>query len=299
MDYSVLIGRKVISRGFKGFGLGVIVAIENGKISVDFSGNIKDFPLESFFDGSVVCRFECDEDTRALIQAAIDEIKAVKAAVEAVKKAAEEAAEKERKEDAERRAREEAERLEREKCEKKEPRNQPIHPYIEERRSNGKHAIFLVCQNNNFVVESANGFIWAPTHIDKGESEKASHAEMDFVKKGDIIFHHFANHIYAVSVARTDCALQAAVAGHPNAGKVGRYVELSYHILATPAETSSLKAEKAAYGSMTYGPFDVNGNNKQGFYLSELHDQLATIFIDAAIAANPKDATLLTLKNHI
>ena len=122
---------------------------------------------------------------------------------------------------------------------------------------------------------------------------------MDLVQKGDIIFHHFANHIYAISVARDNCTLQAAVTGHPNAGEVGRYVELSYHILATPADTSSLKAEKATYGSMTYGPFTVHGNNKQGFYLSELHEQLATIFIDAAIAANPSDATLLTLKNNI
>ena len=129
---------------------------------------------------------------------------------------------------------------------KKEKRNRPIHPYIDERRSNEKHAIFLVCQNNNFQIESNNGFIWAPTHIDKGESEVASHAEMDLVKTGDIIFHHFANHIYAISVARTDCISKAAVAGHPDAGKIGRYVELSYHILKNPADTSGLKVEKAA-----------------------------------------------------
>ena len=94
MDYSVLIGRKVISRGFKGFGSGVIVAIENGKISVDFSGHVKDFALESFFTGSVICRFECDEDTRALIQAAIEEIEAAQAEAKAAKTAADEAAKK-------------------------------------------------------------------------------------------------------------------------------------------------------------------------------------------------------------
>ena len=89
------------------------------------------------------------------------------------------------------------------------------------------------------------------------------------------------------------------MAGHPAAGIIGRYVELSYHILDNPASTSEFKAEKAAHDSMKYGPFDVNGNNKQGFYLFELHEQLATIFIDAAIAANPTDITLLTLKNNI
>jgi hypothetical protein len=292
MDFKVLIGCKVVH---KSLGAGVIVDVNGTYVAIDFNGVIKKFLIETldqFF------RFD-DEDTRALIQTAIEEIKAEKAAAEAARKAAEEAAEKARREEAERLAREEAERLEREKRDKKETRNQPIHPYIEERRSNGKHAIFLVCQNNNFQVESANGFIWAPTHIDKGEGEVASHAEMDLVKKGDIIFHHFANHIYAISIAKHDCTLQAAVAGHPKAGEVGRYVDLSYHILDTPADTSTLKAEKAKYGSMTYGPFEVTGNNKQGFYLSELHEQLATIFIDAAIAANPTDTTLLTIKNNI
>ena len=292
MDFKVLIGRKVVN---KVLGTGFIVGVDNANVAIDFNGTIKNFQLETldkFFS------FE-DEGTRKLIQDVISEIKAAKAAAEAAKKAAEEAAEKARQEEAERLAREEAERLEQEKREKKEKRNRPIHPYIDERRNNGKHAIFLVCQNNNFAIESANGFIWAPTHTDKGEGEVASHAEMDLVKKGDIIFHHFANHIYAISVARDDCTLQAAVAGHPNAGEVGRYVDLSYHILANPASTRAFKAEKAMYGSMKYAPFTKRGENKQGFYLSELGEQLATIFIDAAIAANPTDITLLTLKNNI
>ena len=292
MDFKVLIGRKVVN---KVLGTGFIVGVDNANVAIDFNGTIKNFQLETlnkFFS------FE-DEGTRELIQDVISEIKAAKAAAEEAKKAAKEAAEKARQEEAERLAREEAERLEQEKREKKETRNRPIHPYIDERRNNGKHAIFLVCQNNNFAIESANGFIWAPTHIDKGEGEVASHAEMDFVQKGDIIFHHFANHIYAISVARDDCTLQAAVAGHPNAGEVGRYVDLSYHILANPASTRAFKAEKAMYGSMKYAPFTKRGENKQGFYLSELGEQLATIFIDAAIAANPTDITLLTLKNNI
>lgn len=292
MDFKVLIGCKVVH---KSLGAGVIVDVNGTCVAIDFNEVIKKFLIETldqFF------RFD-DEETRALIQAAIEEIKAEKAAAESARKVAEEAAEKARREEAERLAREEAERLEREQRDKKETRNQPIHPYIEERRNSGKHAIFLVCQNNNFQVESANGFIWAHTHIDKGEGEVASHAEMDLVKKGDIIFHHFANHIYAISVAKDDCTLQAAVAGHPAAGIVGRYVELSYHILDNPANTGAFKAEKALYGSMKYGPFTKHGDNKQGFYLSELHDQLATIFIDAAIAANPTDATLVTFKSHI
>ena len=288
MDVNTLIGRKVTH---KAFGDGIIVDIDNVYVSVDINGNIKKFQIEAL---EQYFSFD-DEGTRELVQKVLDEIKAAKSADEAANRAAEKA----RQEEADRLARQEAEILAQEKREKKETRNQPIHPYIDERRISGKHAIFLVCQNNNFQVESDAGFMWAPTHVNKGEREVASHAEMDLVKKGDIIFHHFANHIYAISVARTDCTLQAAVAGHPNAGEVGRYVELSYHFLATPSDTSGLREEKAKYGSVRYGPFTRDGYNKQGFYLSELHEKLATIFIDIAIADNPADATLVTLKSHI
>ena len=121
MDFKVLIGCNVVH---KSFGAGVIVDVNGTYVAIDFNGIIKKFLIETldqFF------RFD-DEDTRALIQTAIEEIKAEKAAAEAVRKAAEEAAEKARREEAERLAREEAERLEREKRDKKETQNQPIHP---------------------------------------------------------------------------------------------------------------------------------------------------------------------------
>lgn len=87
--------------------------------------------------------------------------------------------------------------------------------------------------------------------------------------------------------------------GHPNCGEVGRYAELSYHFLSNPADTSGLKAEKIAYGSMKYGPFEKTGKNKEGFYLSELADKLALAFIDAAIASNPADVVLRDFKKEI
>ena len=119
------------------------------------------------------------------------------------------------------------------------------------------------------------------------------------MKVGDIIIHHFANRVWAISVAKKDREFKAPVLGHPCAGIVGRYVELSYHILDNPADTSGLKAEKIAYGSMKYGPFEKTGKNKEGFYLSEVADELATAFIDAAIASNPGDAVLADIKKEI
>ena len=262
MNYKVLIGCKCVH---KKFGEGVIINTDGERVTVDFNGVIKLFSLELmdqffYFD---------DEETGKLVLEIIKEIKEKKVAMDAERKAAEKAAERSRAEEAERLAREEG-RLKKEKRNKEKTKIQPIHPYIDGRRNNGKHAVFLVCQNNNFHIESKKGFIWAPTHINKGQKEVASHAELEMVKKGDIIFHHFANHIYAIGVAKADCTFRAAGTGHPNAGEVGRYVDLDYHILDNPASTSAFKAEKAMYGSIKYGPFTKRGENKQGFYLSEL-----------------------------
>lgn len=282
-----LIGRKI---EHKTLGVGTIVDIDGVYVTIDFNSDVKKFQVEAL--GKF---FNCyDEDTNKLVQEMLLEIESEKMA----KKAAEEALEKARKEEAERKAREEAERLASEKKEKNKKKSQPIHPYIDERRSNGKHAIFLVCQKENYEIESNGGYIWAPDK-QPGKTDPSSWAELELVRKGDIIVHHFANKIWAISVAKNDYERKAATTGHPNEGIVGRYVELSYHFLENPADTSDLKAEKIAYGSMKYGPFEVTGKNKEGFYLSELADAIAKVFIDAAIAANPSDVELLTFKNNI
>ena len=89
MDYSALIGRKVFQGGFKGNGEGTIVFVEGEIISVDFGGVVKKFSMEIFIKS---LKFDNDE-TRELMEQAIDEAKAAKAAAEAAKKAAKEAAE--------------------------------------------------------------------------------------------------------------------------------------------------------------------------------------------------------------
>ncbi len=279
MDIKVLMGHKVIHNLF---GVGEIVEVVNSNLfSVDFNGIKKQFEFESlgkFF------RFE-DDETSKLVHDLIEEAKA-EAAAEEAKKAEDK-----------RRAAAEAERKA-DKKKKKDKSNEEIPTYIQKRRGNGKHAIFLVCQTkNNFQIESANGIIWAQPHK---RGERRGNKAMDIVQKGDIIFHHIDKTLFAISVAKTDFMKdKAAVEGHINAGEKGRCVELSYHILETPVSTKDMKADKAKYGTGEYGAFDRNGNNKQGVYISGLGEQLAQIFIDAAIKENPNDAMLLTIKSEI
>lgn len=281
---NTVIGKKVTHKSAT-LGDGTIIAIKKDYITVDFGHKVSTFLIETF---DQFFSFD-DEQTREIIMSEISAIKTAKAAAESAKKAAEEATKK---------AAEEAAQKAAAQANSKE-KKPIIHPYIDQRRSNGKHVIFLVCQNGTYEIESKNGFIWAPTHTDKGETDFASHAQLDQVKTGDIIIHHFANRVWAISVAKKDCELKEPVPNHPGAGIVGRYVELSCHILDNPADTSGLKEEKITYGSMKYGPFEKTGKNKEGFYLSEVADELAKVFIDAAIAANPEDAVLVDFKKEI
>lgn len=90
MDYKNLIGRKVLHKAViasKSFGEGVIDAVEGEKIVVDFNGEKKGFGIDDFCNHF---RF-IDDETKELIQQAIDEIKDDRAKVEAARKAAEEA----------------------------------------------------------------------------------------------------------------------------------------------------------------------------------------------------------------
>lgn len=82
MDFNALIGRKVIQGGFRGNGEGTIVAVDGDIISIDFNGVVKKFSLEILIKSLT---FDNDE-TRELMEQAIDEAKAEKAAVEAAKK---------------------------------------------------------------------------------------------------------------------------------------------------------------------------------------------------------------------
>lgn len=279
--------------------IGTIVSVGD-HIVVDFGTRKATFVGDAFIKGFL--RF-LDEEAQKEVDAEIARLAEEKAKKEERDRVAAEEARKRATELAAKRAAEErakkAEAEERAKNKNKGKKSGPIHPHIDERRGAGKHVIFMVCQNDNYDVESRDGYIWAPDHKMRGDTDLASHAEMDMVKAGDIIIHHFGNRIYAISVAKKDCERKAATLGHPNCGEVGRYAELSYHFLSNPADTSVLKAEKIAYGSMKYGPFEKTGKNKEGFYLSELADKLALAFIDAAIAANPSDVALLDFKKEI
>ena len=288
MELKDKIGQKV---RMKTGAVGTIVGIDS-HIRVDFDGATKEFQLDAFDKGYLVF---LDES----LQSGVDE--ANEAARIAAEKAEAERLERERigleerkKRWAEEAAKKAAQKQKRHARMNSGKKSGKPHPYIDARRAAGKKCFFMVCQNQNYGIESDGGYIWAPKQ-EPDHMDHASWAELDLVKEGDIIFHHFDNTIFAVSVAKSDRVFQAPSDGR----REGRLVPLSYHFLSCPASTEPLRMQKASLGQIKYAPFDKNGKNKQGFYLSELPDDLALAFIDVAIAANPGDADLLEYKKEI
>jgi len=168
------------------------------------------------------------------------------------------------------------------------------HDCLKYRRKEGKPGIFLVCQSNYFDNEIEHGYIYAPKHLK--DSEVASHVELELVKKGDIIIHHYNNTVYAISTATSDCVNEE----RPDIkSEKGRLVWVDCHLLEKQASTYDLKDKKILYGSYKFGPFDVNGKNKEGFYLSELSENLAKIFLEEAISVNGSDDILKEYYNKI
>lgn len=88
MDVNELIGRVVIHGGFKAYGEGTIVALDGEYIIVNFGGEEKKFLMEIFINQ---LQFN-DDETRELMQKAIEQAKAKKEADEAARRAADEAA---------------------------------------------------------------------------------------------------------------------------------------------------------------------------------------------------------------
>lgn len=291
MQIADKIGQKV---RMKTGAVGTIVAVDE-HISVDFDGAVKQFQLDAFDKGFL--SFE-DESLQSDVDAANEAARVAAEKAEAERKEREKAMWAERKKRAEEEA---AKRAEREAAKRKRHAGMTAgkkggkpHPYIDERRKAGKHCVFMVCQNSSYEFESQGGYIWAPKQ-EPGKTDHASWAELDLVKKGDVVIHHFDNTIFAISVAKADREFLTP----PDGRREGRLVWLSYHFLANPASTVPLTAMKASLGQIKYAPFDRNGKNKQGFYLSELPDNLALAFIDAAIAANPGDQDLIVFRNEI
>lgn len=121
--------------------------------------------------------------------------------------------------------------------------------------------IWWVNQGQSFVDEQAQGFLWAPLQ-DKGGKAPAHWKTMREVRPGDVVVHYSDWGLTAVSRV-TVAAVEAPRPGATD-GPIGRLVMTEYWELNPPQSYgwSGLELSPMIPGG---GPFDKNGNVRQGY----------------------------------
>lgn len=126
-------------------------------------------------------------------------------------------------------------------------------------------AHWWVNQNQSFLPEFRGGYLWAPLR-DKAGSRKSHWDNMDDVREGDVIFH------YAEQSIRSWSSAMGRAEGAKRPGELpselwesnGRLIHADYREVRPPLGFTQIPQElkKDQGGS---GPFDRNGNVKQGY----------------------------------
>ena len=266
----------------KSLGVGTVVAQDEKYITVEFASKTSKFVCPG---PDTFTKFLQAEDTA--VQAAILLEWEEKKRAEEAAKAAEETR---RREEEERRRAEETARLEAEAAARRtnRPSSSPRAAAPKTERIPGKPLTFYVFQGDTFDIESRGGFIWAPKYSQSGG--KVFHWEnMTLVKKGDIVLHGCNARVVAVSVALCDCydCDRPKERSFENAwNNEGRRVDLKYLVFENPIKTADFVYEILEYCRVKYSPFDRDGNGNMG-YLYELNQELAKVFLRAAVKSNP------------
>lgn len=156
------------------------------------------------------------------------------------------------------------------------------------KRTSGKPMTFYVFQGSTFDKEYRGGYIWAPI-TNKAGTRPHHWTRLLDVREGDIILHGCGGYVQAVSVACGPCyeCKQPAELTTENLWDLeGRRVDCDYTYIQRPIKTSTLAKDIIRYCGVKYAPFDRDGNGNMG-YLFEINRDLAKIFINASLKANP------------
>lgn len=155
---------------------------------------------------------------------------------------------------------------------------------------------FYVFQNQSFDEECAGGYLWAPKFAKDGTTNH-HWSRMKEVRKGDVIFHGYKQHVVAISIAKSD-GYSADRPGELSAEawtKDGWRVDTDYYIfhhsIAPKDYWDAIKEMLPA----KYAPFDKNGNGNMG-YLFPLTKELARFILDATAGKSEKGMVTETTK---
>ena len=155
-------------------------------------------------------------------------------------------------------------------------------------RIDGKPMTFFVFQNSTFEQEYQGGYLWAPVTNKTGDTFHHWDRLLD-VRAGDVILHGHNSHIQAVSIARAtcyDCVQPKELQTEDAWDLEGRRLDCDYIMLDSPIKTANYIDDILRLCNTKYSPFNKYGTGNQG-YLYEIHREMAKIFLNAAVSANP------------
>lgn len=256
----------------KTLGVGTVTKFDGTFLTVAFESKISMFQYPSAFAGFIEAADSADQ---AAILKSIEDEKAAAIAkqqeIEAAKRA-------------------EAERIAAETAAKKHSGKTVSAPKAvsTQVRISGKPMTFYVFQGTTFEQEYQGGYLWAPVSNKTGDTFHHWDRLLD-ARPGDVILHGYNGHIQAVSIVRAACydCLQPKELQTEDAWDLeGRKLDTDYIMLEHPIKTANYIADIIRLCNTKYSPFNKYGTGNMG-YLYEIHREMAKIFLDAAVSANP------------
>lgn len=141
----------------------------------------------------------------------------------------------------------------------------------------GTPQYFYVFQNQSFGEESKGEYLQALKQTKDG-TENHHWSRLKEVKKGDVIFHGYKQHVVAVSTAKTDA--YTIELSDENGAKEGWRVDVNFYALSHSIAPKDYWKDIKLLLPEKYSPFDKNGSGNMG-YLFPISQELARYFLDA------------------
>lgn len=257
----------------KTLGMGTVTKFDGKYLTVTFEGKVSMFQYPTAFTTFIQA---ADPAEQAAI---LQEIEDAKAAVIAQQKAAEEAKQAAIQKQIDDAAAKKPSRKVTSATEK---------AAAKQVRVSGKPMTFFVFQNSTFDRELQGGYIWAPTANKAGYTFHYWDRLLD-VRPGDVILHGYNAHVQAVSIAQFacyDCVQPQELRTEDSWDMDGRRVDCDYILLDNPIKTADYIGDILRLCNTKYSPFNKYGTGNQG-YLFEINREMAKIFLEAAVTANP------------
>ena len=141
----------------------------------------------------------------------------------------------------------------------------------------GTPQYFYVFQDQSFGEESKGEYLQALKQAKDG-TENHHWSRLKEVKKDDVIFHGYKQHVVAVSTAKTDA--YTIELSDENGAKEGWRVDVNFYALSHSIAPKDYWEDIKLLLPEKYSPFDKNGSGNMG-YLFPISQELARYFLDA------------------